>query len=105
MAKERRELPNWNSLLLVIDAGNTHITVGVFQGASLLRTWRLHTNHQATADELGLQFLGLIKHAARQTDQVDGVCIASVVPALDVPLRQAAMTYLHQTPVVVNGGA
>jgi type III pantothenate kinase len=105
VSKERRNLPNWNSLLLAIDVGNTHVTVGVFQGASLLRTWRLHSNHQATSDELGLQLLGLLKHAARQSDQVDGICLASVVPTLDVPLVEACKTYLHQTPVVVNAGA
>lgn len=92
-------------LLLAIDAGNTHITIGLFKESSLLRTWRLHANRYATADELGILFLGLLKNAARQGDPVGGVVIASVVPALDGPLDQASRTYLHQAPVVVGHGA
>lgn len=106
--ERRRRAPDFEvqaTLLLTIDVGNTHITVGVFNDASLLRTWRLHTNRHATADEMGLLLTGLLKQATRQNDQVQGVAIASVVPALDAPLFQAAQLYLHQTPVVVGHGA
>jgi type III pantothenate kinase len=89
-------------LLLAVDVGNTHITIGVFKGSSLIRTWRLHTNAQATADELGLIFVGLLKQTTRQNDLVQGVCLASVVPALDVALAQACQTYLDQSPLVVG---
>ena len=58
-----------STLLLAIDVGNTHITIGVFKKSSLLRTWRLHTNAQATADELGLLFTGLLKQSTRQDDR------------------------------------
>src|SRR5438477_10922623 len=95
----------FENLLLAIDVGNTHVTIGVFKDTSLLRTWRLHTNAQATADELGLLLAGLLKQATRQGDTVQGVVLASVVPALDQPLFQAAQLYLHQTPVVVGNGA
>jgi len=108
--QERRKKPaldgsSFSGLLLAADVGNTHITVGVFQGASLLRTWRLNSHSNATADELGLQLLGLLRAAARQSDPVEGVCIASVVPALDGPLAEASRRYLHCRPVVVGSGA
>ncbi|MFA5975511.1 MAG: type III pantothenate kinase [Elusimicrobiota bacterium] len=104
-SKERRLHHQSAGLLLAIDVGNTHITIGLFRDSDRLRTWRLHTNRHATADELGLLFLGLLKNTVRQDDQVKGVALASVVPALDVPLEQASRTYLHQVPVVVGGGA
>lgn len=91
-------------LLLALDVGNTHITVGVFQGSKLLRTWRLRSDAHATSDELGLKLLGLLRIASRQTDRVDGVIIASVVPALDVPLDQACRQYLHVKPMMVIPG-
>jgi type III pantothenate kinase len=94
-----------SSLLFAIDVGNTHITIGVFHGDKLLRTWRLHTNRHATTDELGLLLSGLLKQATRHTDWVSGVVLASVVPALDTPLIQACWNYLHQKPVVVGDGA
>ena len=67
---------------LAIDVGNTHITIGVFKDSSLLRTWRLHTNRDATSDELGLLFANLLKLSTRHDDGLKGVCLASVVPAL-----------------------
>jgi type III pantothenate kinase len=89
-------------MLLAIDVGNTHITVGLFQGKILKQTWRLNTYRHYTADELGIHFLNLL--AAKKVDvtRLNGVCIASVVPSLDAPLREMSRTYLRQTPMVVS---
>lgn len=102
---ERRRSSWPAKLLLVIDVGNTHITIGVYQADKLLRTWRLHTNRHSTADELGVLITGLLRQATRQADEIQGICLASVVPALDGPLEQACRTYLHHLPVVVGAGA
>ena len=45
------------SSLLVVDAGNTNITVGVFRDAALVASWRLMTIHQQTVDELTLKLV------------------------------------------------
>lgn len=89
-------------LLLVVDVGNTHITLGVFEGKSLVHTWRLRTVRHATADELGLQLSGLLELAKLPPQSVMGVCIASVVPSLDEPLASAARRTFHHEPVVVS---
>lgn len=105
MKSERRHTtlgPRPAGLLLAIDVGNTHMTVGVYQDQSLLCTWRLNSNAHATADEIGLQLLGLLRLDARRLDQVIGVCIASVVPALDSPLIEASKRYLKHAPVIVG---
>ena len=47
-------------MLLAIDVGNTHITVGLFRGKILKHTWRLNTNRHYTSDELGVHFLNLL---------------------------------------------
>jgi len=41
-------------MLLAIDVGNTNIVLGVFDGSELIRSWRLQTVRERTADELGL---------------------------------------------------
>ena len=41
-------------MLLAIDVGNTNIVLGVFEGRELIRSWRLQTLRDRTADELGL---------------------------------------------------
>ena len=91
-------------MLLAIDVGNTHITVGLFQGKVLKQTWRLSTHRHYTTDELGVQFLSLLATKTLDASVLTGVCIASVVPSLDDPLRSMSRTYLRQTPIMVGPG-
>ena len=49
-------------MLLVIDVGNTNITLGLYDGDQLGPRWRLATSHGRMPDEYGLQFLGLLAH-------------------------------------------
>ena len=41
-------------MLLAIDVGNTNIVLGVFDGSTLVQSWRLQTLRERTSDELGL---------------------------------------------------
>jgi type III pantothenate kinase len=88
--------------LLAIDVGNTQITLGAFHDRQLTHTWSLHTHPQSTADELGLQLHGLLRYAPLGYNEIEGIVIASVVPALDAPLSKACSSYLKQTPLFVN---
>ena len=85
-------------MLLTIDVGNTHITVGLFRDKTLKHTWRINTHRHYTSDELGVHFLSLLATKTLDAAVLTGVCIASVVPSLDEPLRAMSRTYLRQTP-------
>ena len=50
-------------MLLAIDVGNTNIVLGVFDGATLVHSWRLQTLRERTSDELGLLVDGLFAHS------------------------------------------
>ena len=50
-------------MLLAIDVGNTNIVLGVFDGATLVQSWRLQTLRERTSDELGLLVDGLFAHS------------------------------------------
>jgi type III pantothenate kinase len=63
--------------LLAIDVGNTQTALGLFEGESLAKSWRLATEPQRTGDELGLFLGGLIELAS-----LDGICLSSTVPSL-----------------------
>jgi type III pantothenate kinase len=63
--------------LLAVDVGNTQTAVGLYEGGDLGRHWRLATEPQRTGDELGILFRGLV-----ELDSIQGVCLASTVPAL-----------------------
>jgi len=41
-------------MLLALDAGNSNVTIGAFEGSKLIRRWRVRTIHEQTADEWGV---------------------------------------------------
>ena len=68
--------------LLAVDIGNTNVTLGLFDDAELVGSWRGTTQATATDDEVAVlvgDLLGLGGHAL---DEIDAVAIASVVPPL-----------------------
>jgi len=91
-------------MLLVIDVGNTNLTIGMYNGAELEHHWRLATDHARMPDEYGLQLLGLLDHTHHQLTDLTGVCLSSVVPPLTGRLTQACREYLKQEPLVVDTG-
>ncbi len=92
-------------MLLTVDVGNTEIVLGVFDGDELRHTWRLSTRAERTSDELALQFSGLLEHRGLDLRRdVDGMCVASVVPDLTSALREMADSYLAFAPIFVGPG-
>ncbi len=92
-------------MLLVIDLGNTNLTLGLYEGpqhAQLGPHWRLATDHNRMPDEYGLQLLGLLQHAGVSASELDGICLSSVVPPLTGRVHQACQVYLHQQPLLVD---
>lgn len=91
-------------MLLVIDIGNTNLTLGLYEGEVLKAHWRLATVHERMPDEFGLQFFGLLRHMEYSPQDVTGVCLASVVPPLTGRVIEACRSYLNQDPLVVDAG-
>ena len=63
-------------MLLVIDAGNTNITLGAFRGSDLLAQWRLITDHDRSSDEYGAQVRGLFERSGIDPKEIVAVAIA-----------------------------
>lgn len=87
-------------MLLAIDAGNTNIKLGLFQGAELLANWRLATDRSRTADEYGNDVRGLF--AGMDVKQVEAIVITCVVPQLHDTLRVMSERYFELTPLFVD---
>lgn len=87
-------------MLLAIDAGNTNIKLGLFQGAELLANWRLATDRSRTADEYGNDVRGLF--AGMDVKQVEAIVITCVVPQLHDTLRVMSERYFELTPLFVG---
>src|SRR5918999_4745412 len=64
-------------MLLAVDVGNTQTVFGLFRNGELGDTRRVATEADRTGDELGVLLSGLI-----DLDVVEGICLASSVPAV-----------------------
>lgn len=84
-------------MLLAIDVGNSHITMGLFDKDQLAKTWRLRTIREQTSDELGILMRNLY-----EPRHVNGVIIASVVPPLDASLAAMARDYFQCEPLFIT---
>jgi type III pantothenate kinase len=91
-------------MLLAIDVGNSNIVLGVFDGATLVQSWRLQTVRERTADELGLLVDGLFAHSRIERVKIRGVILGSVVPPLTGTMRQMVERYFGVTAMIVEPG-
>lgn len=89
-------------MLLTVDIGNTNIVLGIFEGEDLRRSWRLATDRQKMPDEYAALLHTLLEHNGRRMDEIDGVCLSSVVPTLVGVFRELSERYFGQSPVVVS---
>src|SRR5438477_9090036 len=89
-------------MLLALDAGNSNITIGAFDGRKLVSQWRLRTVHEQTADEWGILLRNLFSPAGLDIATVDGMIISSVVPPIDSTLRFMAQRYFRTDPMFVG---
>jgi type III pantothenate kinase len=89
--------------LLAVDVGNTNTVLGLFEGTELVRHWRLTSRRDATSDEIALSARGLLTEAERAEERPE-VIVASVVPSLRFPLRQAFRHLFGAEPLFVEPG-
>lgn len=89
-------------MILALDAGNTNITIGVFDGSKLVQHWRLRTVHDQTADEWGILLRNLFSLADLDLNRIHGIVIASVVPPLDSTLSAMSRRYFDRDPMFVT---
>jgi type III pantothenate kinase len=89
-------------MLLAIDAGNTNVTVGLFDGDRLRARWRLRTVHEKTSDEWGIEMRNLFALEGIPFESVGGVVVATVVPPLQGTIDAMARRYFQREPVFVS---
>src|SRR5687768_2081239 len=92
-------------MLLAIDVGSTNIVLGVFEGAILAHSWRLHTQRERTLDELGLLVDGLFTSRGVRRADIHGIVLGSVVPPVTGTMRGMIAGYFGLEPLVVDPAA
>jgi type III pantothenate kinase len=76
----------------------------VFDGATLVQSWRLQTLRERTSDELGLLVDGLFVHSRIERVQIRGVVLGSVVPPLTGTIRAMVDRYFGVPLLTIEPG-
>lgn len=91
-------------MLLAIDIGNTNITLGAYNDASLSFTARIATNHNMTADQYAVEIKNILALHGLDYKKIDNCIISSVVPPLSSAVKNAVVTLCNIVPLVVGPG-
>ena len=91
-------------MLLAVDVGNTQTHLGAFDGERLVEHWRFQTRSGATGDELAERIAGLFALCGMSLDEVDAVCVSSVVPPLGAQFEQLTERYLDAQCLTIGPG-
>lgn len=91
-------------MILVLDAGNTNIVLGIYDRDELIHHWRLETDRHKTEDEFGMQIKSLLTHVGLAFEDINGIIISSVVPPIMFSLERMCQKYFHVKPLVVGPG-
>lgn len=91
-------------MLLVIDVGNTNITLGLLEGKDVVATFRLTSQTSNTSDEYGSQIAEMIEKKGYSIKDIEDVVVSSVVPKVMYSLNSGIIKYFGVEPMVVGIG-
>lgn len=91
-------------MILVVDIGNTNITLGVFDKDCLSGTFRMTTKLPRTSDEYGIFICELLEHRNIDPKAIEDVIISSVVPNIMYSFQNGIKKYFNKVPINVGAG-
>jgi type III pantothenate kinase len=91
-------------MLFCIDIGNTNIVLGVTQKDQILHHWRIRTEKEITADELGILVGNFFQWEGLGFKDIQNTIVSCVVPPLLNTVEEFARRYFHVEPVIVGPG-
>jgi len=89
-------------MLLAVDIGNTEITGGLFDGATLVAQWRFTTVHERTPDEWAALLIAYLAHSGRDPHSIRAAVLGSVVPTVAAELAAGVAKACGATPIHVG---
>jgi type III pantothenate kinase len=90
--------------LLAVDAGNTNVVLGAYEGSRVVATWRTATEANKTEDELAITIDALLAREDLGLEDVDALVLGSVVPTLTMSFTRLAERYLDRPAFVIGPG-
>jgi type III pantothenate kinase len=91
-------------MLLVVDVGNTHTVIGLYDEERLVHDFRIETAKGRTSDEYHVLLLNLLELAGVKRPDVRASILSSVVPSLnDTVINAVDRAFDHEIMVVGPG--
>ena len=87
---------------MVMDIGNTHTVIGIFQNKRMLHNWRIHTEPKLTEDELNILFFHFFSQSGIQPGELEQIVISCVVPPMMNTVDSYCIRYLKVKPAWIT---
>lgn len=91
-------------MLMAVDIGNTNMTIGIFDGDNLLKSFRLNTKNKRTSDEYGFLLNSCLFNIHKDCNDIHDCIISSVVPKVMHSFVNAIIKYLNIDPIIIKPG-
>ena len=91
-------------MILVLNAGNSNIALGIYEHNILKYHWRMETDRHKTEDEYAMQVKAFFSHAEIFFEHIKGIIISSVVPPIMYVLEEMCRKYFRIKPLIVGPG-
>lgn len=89
-------------MLLAVNIGNSNIRFGVFQPGKEILSWVMHSKPYRTEDECFSTFNLMYDSFGLDKNEITGIVIGSVVPALTMPVFNSLNKIHGVRPVIVD---
>lgn len=89
-------------MLLVIDIGNTNITIGIFENDKLKITSRSSTNISITEDQYITELKDILRSNNIEHKNISDVIISSVVPETTSLITTSVKKLFKTNPIIIN---
>ena len=91
-------------MILLIDAGNTNIVLGLSKNDDYIASWRISTDANKTSDEYSIQIMQLFSQSNLNPEEVEGIIISSVVPNIMHSIENMVIKCFKKEPIVIGPG-
>lgn len=91
-------------MLLVFDAGNTNIVLGLYEGDILIDSWRIATDENKSSDEYAILIRQLFQLVDKDPKDVTDAILSSVVPNITYSLEHSIRKLFNINPLIVGPG-
>ncbi len=91
-------------MILTVDAGNTNVTLAVYEGRELKYSARIYTERRKTEDQYAYDFRQILSGVSVEASDYEGAVISSVVPEITRKIAYASEFITGKKPVVLGVG-